>query len=257
MYKKIIEGKKGALFDLDGTIVDTEIYWIFAIQKVLDGISPGLNLEPNVNKAYTKAGVPLDIRWATILNTSRKAIKMNIPDLVHQTNNNFLELLVKHPIQAREGFIQFLEKLVVEKKFKVGLVTNTRKEIATKIIESIELVDIFDICVYGDEVKNVKPHPEIYQRAIKLLNLPSTEIVVFEDSLPGIEAAISADLDVVGIGNNVTPTYEYPKKKLLEFFPGWEGLESHIDHTKKEALKLVVEKIAAKKNIEIDKNLLN
>ena len=94
------------------------------------------------------------------------------------------------------GVREFLERHCGE---PVGMATNAEPENVEFLIEEAGLRQYFQVLVDGHQVPNPKPHPDIYLRAAELLGVPPRDCVVFEDSLPGIEAARAAGMAVVGL----------------------------------------------------------
>ena len=94
------------------------------------------------------------------------------------------------------GVREFLERHRGE---PVGLATNAEPENVEFLIEEARLRPYFRVLVDGHQVPNPKPYPDIYLRAAELLGVPPRDCVVFEDSLPGIEAARAAGMAVVGV----------------------------------------------------------
>lgn len=71
------------------------------------------------------------------------------------------------------------------------------KDVALVRLIKSNLVDLFDVMVFGDEVFNSKPHPEIYLYTLKKLEVESSRVVVFEDSVNGVKSAVHAGIDKV------------------------------------------------------------
>jgi beta-phosphoglucomutase family hydrolase len=94
------------------------------------------------------------------------------------------------------GVREFLERHRGE---PVGMATNAEPENVEFLIEEAGLRPYFRVLVDGHQVPNPKPYPDIYLRAAELLGVPPCDCVVFEDSLPGIEAARAAGMAVVGL----------------------------------------------------------
>jgi beta-phosphoglucomutase len=99
------------------------------------------------------------------------------------------------------GVREFLERHRGE---PVGMATNAEPENVEFLLEEARLRPYFRVLVDGHQVPNPKPHPGIYLRTAEVLGVPPRHCVVFEDSLPGIEAARAAGMTVVG----VTTTHE-------------------------------------------------
>lgn len=94
------------------------------------------------------------------------------------------------------GVREFLERHSGE---PIGMATNAEPENVEFLIEEAGLRPYFRVLVDGHQVLNPKPFPDVYLRAAELLGVRPCDCVVFEDSLPGIEAARAAGMAVVGL----------------------------------------------------------
>ena len=81
----------------------------------------------------------------------------------------------------------------------IGLATNAEPANVEFLLETAQLRRYFQAVVDGHQVRNPKPHPEIYLRAADLLGSGPGDCVVFEDSVAGIQAARAAGMRVVGL----------------------------------------------------------
>jgi HAD superfamily hydrolase (TIGR01509 family) len=90
---------------------------------------------------------------------------------------------------------------LVKDNFKVGLATNSRHREVDIIFKKLGFESYFDIRLARDNVKNVKPHPEIYLKGAGIFGVEPSECVVFEDSIVGITAAKSAGMKCIAIIN--------------------------------------------------------
>ncbi len=97
--------------------------------------------------------------------------------------------------EGRKSLLDFLKN----KGFKIGLVTSTKKKLVEPYLKDHEIKSYFDLIVYGDEVKQSKPNPEIYK--IFSSKIKNTKVIVFEDSQKGIQSARKAGLKVCNVKN--------------------------------------------------------
>jgi beta-phosphoglucomutase len=81
----------------------------------------------------------------------------------------------------------------------VGLATNAEPANVDFILDGAKLRAYFQVVVDGHQVRQAKPHPEIYLRAAELLSAAPRNCIVFEDSFSGVEAARAAGARVVGL----------------------------------------------------------
>ena len=94
------------------------------------------------------------------------------------------------------GLVEFLEDY---KNVPKALATNAETENVQFLLERSGLRSYFGAVVDGRQVRNPKPHPEIYLRAADLLGFAPAECIVFEDSPTGVEAGLAAGMRVVGL----------------------------------------------------------
>jgi HAD superfamily hydrolase (TIGR01509 family) len=92
----------------------------------------------------------------------------------------------------------FLSSLYQQGK-KIVLVTSSRAEMGFPLIEKLNWKRYFTSFVWGEDVKQSKPSPEIYIEACRRAGTPKNNIIVIEDSLNGVKAAHAAGLNVFGL----------------------------------------------------------
>ena len=83
--------------------------------------------------------------------------------------------------------------------FRLGLGTSASKNSAALVLDRLAVHHLFDVVVTADDVNNGKPNPEIFNKAIDELELPSNQVLIVEDSLAGIQAALQSDAYVVNV----------------------------------------------------------
>lgn len=226
MYKNWIEGKKVVCFDLDGTIADTVAPAILAFSKILHLANPDLRLED----VYGKVGEANYDKWSRIVDAKLLKNNMTVKDLTENTNKEYLKLISAQPMEPKPGFWDLIYKIKEEVKLPIALATNTVKSVAMQVINKLEIGDVFDFMLFGDEIKKPKPDPEIYLKVAKQFGVKPQEILAFEDSLPGAQAAYNAGAALVVIWDGQTMKSQFPKE-TLGFTPDFDGIAESLDFT--------------------------
>lgn len=117
------------------------------------------------------------------------------------------EIIDKNGIPIKSGLFELLDYLK-NNDIKLAVATSASRDRALKFLTMSGVVDYFDCIVCGDEVKESKPHPEIFLKACKKLLCKPSSAIVLEDSMAGIEAAYEGGMIPIMIPDIVQPTKE-------------------------------------------------
>jgi len=104
--------------------------------------------------------------------------------------------------------------------FKLGLVSSAPKENIELVLNELSLEGIFDCIVFGQEVLESKPGPQIYLLAAKKLEVAPNDCVVIEDSPLGVKAAKTAGMKCLAVANT------HPRQKLEKADKVFDSLEN-------------------------------
>ena len=188
--------KKIFIFDLDGVIVDTAKYHFIAWQKIASQLGIEFTLEHNEQLKGVSRVRSLEL----ILELGKiEAAQEDKNKWLIQKNENYLSYLVDmDESELLPGILPIL-KYLKENNQKIALGSASKN--ARPILEKTGILHYFDAIVDGNDVSNAKPDPEVFIQAAKLLGIKNENAIVFEDSVAGIQAANSAKMTSIGIGN--------------------------------------------------------
>lgn len=187
--------KKAFIFDLDGVIVDTAKYHFIAWQKIANEL--GIEFTPEHNEELK--GVSRIRSLELILQLGNiEASQEDKNRWLIQKNDDYLSYIKNmDESEILPGVTEILE-FIKENNQLIALGSASKN--ALPILEKVKLVHFFDAIVDGNEVTNAKPDPEVFLRAAQLLKTTNENSIVFEDSVAGIQAANSANMLSIGIG---------------------------------------------------------
>ena len=190
---------KAIIFDMDGTIVDTEKLWHKAGHILIE--RRGIVVTPDL-KAELKIrlnGLALYESCTAIKNLT--GLTEPVEQLIEEKRAIALDLY-REGISFITGFEEFHRK-VTRQSLKQAIATNADEPTIKKTNDSLNLVRFFGKHIYGISTVNFvcKPNPAIYMHAAGRLGVKPEECIAVEDSAFGIEAARSAGMKCIGINS--------------------------------------------------------
>lgn len=183
---------KGAIFDMDGLMFDTE-------RLALEGWLSAAEVFHYPITAVTVS----KIRGVNVA-TSRQIFKEEFGntvdyDAAKQYRDEYVNrMIAENGVPVKTG-LHVLLKYLKDSKVKIAVATSSNRKHAENYLKSALVYEYFDAFVFGDEVKNGKPAPDIFLKAAEHLSLKPEECVVFEDSPNGIKAAYGAKTKIIGV----------------------------------------------------------
>ena len=188
---------KAVLFDMDGTLVDSEKLWEVALQVLYSRL--GGELTPAVREATVGGSAEslMQIIY-TDLGLDPDADEMAAhSDWLHEYTADLFDGGLPWCDGARE-----LLDTLADSAVPMALVTNTRRALTERALDSIGR-HYFAASVCGDEVVRAKPAPDPYQRAAALLGFDPAQCLAIEDSVTGAASAEDAGCPVLVVPNDV------------------------------------------------------
>ena len=188
--------KKGFIFDLDGVIVDTARCHFLAWRKLARSI--GIEFTELQNEQLK--GVSRIRSLEKILNWGNTSIENeHFEELLRQKNDDYLSYIEKMDADEILPDVPKVLDHLTERGQKIALGSASKN--ARRILKSVHLYSSFHTIVDGNDVTLAKPDPEVFLKAAANLGIDAEDAIVFEDSIAGIQAANTANMISIGIGD--------------------------------------------------------
>lgn len=209
---------QAVIFDLDGTLVQTERLKALSYAKAAVALCPHDLSEEEVVEAF-KDVVGLSRREVASALVERFDLEDRARALVDESGVEtpwqayvrvrlrIYDEMLSDPEVLRRNQWDHNRALLEEARrahCKVGLATMSRHEQAWRVLEILDLTDAFAFVATRDDVENGKPDPEIYLLVADALDVPPQECLVVEDSSTGVRAALAARMSVVAVSTPFT-----------------------------------------------------
>lgn len=210
---------KGAVFDMDGLMIDTEKllvrFWREASAE--HGYDMTVEHVLGIRSLSRKYAIP---KLKGIFGEDFDFLSVRARRI--ELMNSYID---EHGFDVKKGLFELLDYLKSH-SYKIAVATATDLTRATAYLNRINALEYFDAIVCGDMIKNGKPEPDIYLEASKQLELEPCECVAFEDSPNGIKSAYTAGCQTIMIPDLTQPDDEV--NGMLSAV--YESLDKAIDY---------------------------
>ena len=193
-----MEGKiKLIIFDLDGVLVEAKNIHYEALNEAL-GDKYAISWNEHLSE---KKGLPIDIHSDIWENKQQltldklRALKPNV-DLIQTMN------------------------LLVSEGYKIAVCSNSIRKTCLTVLSKLGIMEFMDLVISNEDVKNGKPHPEMYWKAISMMSCLPEETLIIEDSAYGLLAAARSKSHILRVKNTKETTYRNIDNKLKQIEMG-------------------------------------
>lgn len=177
---------KAAIFDMDGTLLDSMPLWLNCAEKYISSL--GLEPEKNLGKKL----FPLSMKEGA--DYLKKNYKLDFSEEeICRGVNQVIAKAYREEVQFKDGAEEFLQKLT-SAGVKIALCTNTDREIFTPALQRLNAEKYFDFIFTTSEMQMSKAHTEIFHKVCREMKASPEESWIFEDSLYALETARRAGI---------------------------------------------------------------
>ncbi len=211
--------KKYILFDNDGVLIETEMWYFEASKRALKEF---FDLELTFER-YMDIMAKGQRAWVIA-----EEIGINEDEIViaREKRDEYYQEYIKTKDITIDGVKKTLEKL--SKDYKMGIVTTSRRVDFELAHKERGIVDFMEFVLCVEDYPRSKPHPDPYLKGMELFGAAKDECIIVEDSKRGLSSAVNASIECVIVHNEFTKTHDFSNAthKIEKFSHLVELLES-------------------------------
>lgn len=197
------------IFDLDGTLINSEKYHADGFQHAVEALS-GYRLTASERREFFESHT----RLFTPVLAARHGLDLDTEEVLRLKRQHVDRHYRTEVLPGAQAFMDAWRK-----QMRMALASNSPRLFVKRALVEAAWIDLFESVVTADDVLHRKPAPDMVLATLNRLDLKPEEVMIFEDSPPGVRAAQSAGCDVVMIDNGAARVVEgvpkYTWKDLL------------------------------------------
>jgi len=201
---------KAVLFDMDGVLVDAKEWHFEALNDALQLVGMPISRTEHLT-IYD--GLP------TRTKLEKLSQAYGLPSKLHKFLNEIkqrrtIEITVE---KCRPHFhLEFALSKLKKDGYRLGVCSNSIRQTVQMMMQNSSLDQYLEFQLSNEDVEHPKPHPDIYELAIRRLDLQPTEVLIVEDNQHGIQAALGAGGQVMQVQTIYDVTYESIMQRINE-----------------------------------------
>jgi HAD superfamily hydrolase (TIGR01509 family) len=215
---------KLVIFDLDGVLVEAKNIHFEAFNKAL-GEKYAIDWNEHLS---TYDGLKTNQKLEML--SKNKGLPTSMHTSVWEDKQKYtLEALANLETSTQ---LQVCMNALVSQRYKVACCSNSIRKTVLTVLSKLGIIEYFDLILSNEDVKNSKPHPEIYWKAISMMSCLPEEVLIVEDSPYGLLAASRSKANVMRVGSPKDITYnnihKHLNKEKMNTVPKWKDEKLNV-----------------------------
>ena len=213
----------GILFDMDGTVLDSEGLFEAAQIKLLN--------EYNITAERAELAEFKGMSYKDFYPCFMKKFNLNDEvDFIRSKLRAYLHHIMETDLRYIDGFEDFYQSFIKDSDIKVALVTNTTRLTYEKIKSCINIGDYFSLVITVTEAIEPKPSSSPYLQAMDSLSLSLDETLIIEDSKTGLLSAVRSNATVLGLTTSLTKSAIKDIDKSIRIVHSYEDIKAYLEN---------------------------
>jgi HAD superfamily hydrolase (TIGR01509 family) len=215
------------IFDLDGVLIEAKEIHFDALNQAL-GYEYQINWEEHLT---TYDGLKTNQKLEML--SERKGLPKEYHKRIWDAKQNITLQKLKELTPSNQ--LVYCMSELVEMGYKIAVCSNSIRKTVLTVLSKLGIMEYMDLVISNEDVKNSKPHPEMYWKAISTMGMLPDETLIVEDSPYGLLAAYRAKAHILRVKNPNEVNFENIEKKLkeiklgkIETTPKWSDTKMNV-----------------------------
>lgn len=197
---------KAVILDMDGVIIDSEPLHQEIEKELLEEL--GGKMTRKDQQGFV--GTTDHYMWSTV--KERFNLTPTVDEMIASKKKRFMDQI--DTITLIDGFKQVLD-IFANEGYLIALASSNNRKAVDQIIKQFDLADYLEFAMSGEDVKEGKPHPEIFLKTAEAMKVDPAECLVIEDAKNGVEAAKAAGMKCIGFNHPHSGKQDLSKADLI------------------------------------------
>lgn len=206
----MLDGIKGIIFDLDGTMVDSMWMWRQIDNEFMaaHGLDMTDELEEAIEGMSFRETAEYFVRTYPLKETADELMDIWVDMAIHK---------YRYEVPLKPGMAEFLPEMK-RRGIRMGIATSNARILLDAVAQAHGLYEYMDAILTANEVKRGKPAPDVFLAVADKLDLEPADCLVFEDISQGIRAGLAAGMKVCAVSDEYSRAQEAQKRSLAHYY---------------------------------------